>query len=229
MLTPDDLHRAAAALLLGASCPGCGQPGPGLCPGCSAALAALTPFRVPGSPTPVWAAAAYEGLPARLVVAYKERRARPLARPLGELLAVAVASGVAQAGLGSAGPLVLVPVPSRPAAVRERGDDVTARLARRAASVLAAAGLPTRVESCLRHVARVGDQAGLGESERLANMRGSVAARPRGAGVRVVVDDITTTGASLAAAAQALRAAGSPPLCSAVVAATPRYHPRERP
>lgn len=212
---------AAATLLLGAACASCGVPARGLCADCAALLAVPEPRRVGSrAGVPVWAAAGYDGPWRQAIVAYKERHARHLDRPLGDALAVAVAAGLR--GTDAHPPVVLVPMPSRPAAVRERGLDVTALLARRAASRLSAAGLPTRVERCL-HVRGPGvDQGGLGEADRWRNVAGRLVARPRGAFARVVVDDITTTGASLVAATRALDAVGATPLAAAVVAATPR-------
>lgn len=184
-------------------------------------LADPFPRRVPSrAPAPVWAASAYEGEWREAVVAYKERRAWHLARPLGDALALAVAAALG--GSGIAPPVVLVPMPSRAAAVRERGLDVTAELAQRAAVALTRAGLPARVERSLALARGVADQGGLGEAGRWQNMAGSLTARPRGAAARVVVDDITTTGASVAAALAALDRSGATAVAAAVVVATPR-------
>jgi predicted amidophosphoribosyltransferase len=70
----------------------------------------------------------------------------------------------------------------------------------------------------------VQDSAGLRIDERRANLAGAMAARPapNACGPVVVVDDIVTTGATLAEAIRALRCAGWPVTGAAVVAATPR-------
>jgi len=71
----------------------------------------------------------------------------------------------------------------------------------------------------------VADQAGLDAGQRARNLAGALRVRAwRGPAppVVVVVDDLVTTGASLAEAARALCAGGLPVLGAAVVAATGR-------
>lgn len=217
------LADAAASLLLGAACPGCRTPSAGLCAACRALLRAAEPFGVADSPcpVPVVAAAPYEGVWRACVVGLKERTGWGLAGPLGEALALAAL--VAGGADGVREGLVLVPMPSQARSVRERGLDTTLALTRVAARTLARAGVPTRVEVRLHHRRRVADQSGLGEHDRRTNLDGALAARPAGGGgVRLVVDDLTTTGASLAEACRALTGAGTPASGCAVVAATPR-------
>jgi predicted amidophosphoribosyltransferase len=120
-------------------------------------------------------------------------------------------------------PLLLVPVPSARRAVAQRGHDATARIARAAARELRRHGVPARVAAVLRQRRPVADQAELGADGRLANLSGAVAvvgsAVPLlGVGRLVLVDDLVTTGASLAVAAGALAAAGCPATVAAVVA-----------
>src|SRR6476660_8770871 len=115
------LLDAAADLLLGGRCLGCARPGRPLCRACAEALprgARLAwPTPTPPGLVPPWAAAEYDGTVRALVVAHKERRVLALREPLGRLLAQATCAGLPP------GPVVLVPVPSRPASVRARGDD----------------------------------------------------------------------------------------------------------
>lgn len=209
---------AAASLLLGSACPGCGTPCARLCPACALTVADPRPFQVAEG---VVAAAPYEELWQRCIVAYKERSSWWLAAPLGRALALAVGQCVARHGWPGGG-LILAPMPSQPRSVRERGLDTTRLLARTAARTLSASGLPTRVEASLRHVRRVADQSELGESDRRTNVVGALTARVGDPGLRIVVDDLTTTGASLAEARRALAKAGTPASGCAVVAATPR-------
>lgn len=228
MLEPQEVLDAAASLLLGAACPGCGVPAFRLCSGCASVVGLASPFVVPGQEVWTCAVAPYDGLWRNLVIAYKERGAWWLGRPLGAALALSVARALRLADAPGVGdpdvPVLLVPMPSQPAGVRARGLDTTRTLARRAARELSALGMRCGVDPALRHVRRVRDQSELGGEERRSNLVGALVARPRDPGcgaVRVVVDDLTTTGASLAEACRALTAAGASASGAAVVAATP--------
>ncbi|GGR34653.1 hypothetical protein GCM10010497_41540 [Streptomyces cinereoruber] len=221
--------REIAGLVLPVACGGCGRPRTELCPECAAALTGTGPRRVRPAPEPaglpaVHAAAPYTGAVREVLLAHKERGALGLAGPLGDALAGAVeAAAEAVAGAGG-GPLLLVPVPSSRRSVRARGHDPTRRIALAAAARLRRAGRDARVAPVLRQRRYVADQAGLGARGRLANLSGALEVVPGGArllaaaraggaaetgnpaGTVVLVDDLMTTGASLAEAARALGA-----------------------
>ncbi|MGW6911851.1 ComF family protein [Streptomyces sp. NPDC054940] len=115
--------------------------------------------------------------------------------------------------LGSSGtPVLLVPVPSARGAVRARGHDPARRIALAAAGELRRAGTSARVLAVLRQRRVVADQSGLNSRQRLDNLAGALTVAPGGGrllagGPVVLVDDLMTTGASLAEAARAVRAA----------------------
>lgn len=213
-------------LVLPAECGGCGRPRAVLCARCRTALSGAAPRRVRPEPEPAGlpvthAAARYADEVRATLLAHKERGALALTRPLGEALAGAVREGLREAARpgsvgfvgqarGDRGAVLLVPVPSAPRAVRARGHDPALRIARAAAGVLRRQGVPASVLPALRQRRKVADQSELDARQRLANLAGALAVAPgcgrllRGGQV-VLVDDLMTTGASLAEAARAVR------------------------
>jgi predicted amidophosphoribosyltransferase len=111
-----------------------------------------------------------------------------------------------------------------PAAVPGRAAGVGA--ARQPASAPAARSAPALARSALPAPSWAGGQKGLGRADRSRKVRGSMRVK---AGIRsseltglpcIIVDDVLTTGATLAEAARALQAAGGIVLGAVVVAAT---------
>lgn len=230
-----EFRRAAADLFLGARCAGCDAPGWLVCDRC-AALVRPTP-RVcwpdptppellrPVAVTPV-ASGDYDGVLRALLLELKEHGRYPLLPVLAELLAASVLTAVASTDREGAA-LRLVPMPSRRSAVRVRGYDAVRLLAAGAGARLRRQGCDIRMTPALRHRGRVRDQAGLGAIERRQNLAGSLALRGRLRPDRmvVVVDDVITTGSSMAEAVRVLDEAGVRPVAAAAVAATRRLHP----
>lgn len=205
-----------ADLVLGERCAGCGETPGSWCSRCDLAVRG-TPVVGEVDGVPFTAAGRYEGPLGRAVVAHKERGRLALVRPLGRLLADAVV------GLPGQTVVLLVPVPSASAAVRSRGQDHAARLAAAAATELRRRGRGAFAVPGLRVVRDVRDQAGLSAAARRANVTGAFAPGRRAdrlRGVRcVVVDDVVTTGSTLAAAVAAVSRAGGDVVGCAVVAA----------
>lgn len=215
-------------LVLGGRCAGCERPGVTLCDGCRELLTRLTPFRAwpdprPRGLPPPTAAAPYADEVRRLILAHKEHARYPLARPLGEVLATAV-----RAALGERTGGWLCPVPSPRATVRRRGHDPLRRMTKAAVRSLRRQGIDARVADALHVLRRPDDQAGLSAERRTANLDGAFAARSRWAETLtdqpvVLVDDVITTGSTLAEACRALESRGIPVLGCAVLAATRRH------
>lgn len=201
----------ALALVLPLSCAGCDEPDVALCERC---LLALTPdprrrvVEADGGDVLVWSGLAFEGVAARVLRAIKEDGRTGLARALVPALQAAlVRTGAPDA--------VLVPMPTSRAAYRRRGFRMPDVVVRRTGR---------RVRRVLRAVRRTADQRGLDRDLRRRNVAHSLAARDA-AGLRViVVDDVVTTGASVAEAVRALRAAGADVVGAVTIAATPRRH-----
>ena len=206
-----DLLDAAADLLLGATCAGCGAPARALCPGCAIALRP-SPTIVRDRPVPVAAAAEYGGALRDVIIGWKEHGRLALERPLAHLLAASIVA------LDPPERITLVPVPSRPDRRRSGGADVVRDLARVAGRLLDRVGVDVTVTSALRVTGLVRDQAGLTASQRQANVHEAFGVRQVPLGVVVLVDDIVTTGATLAECIRALRGRGIAVTGAAVVA-----------
>jgi ComF family protein len=130
----------------------------------------------------------------------KFARRRALARPLGDLLAEQCAADVPPDADA------LVPVPLAPGREAERGFNQARLLADRLAASLAR---PVRA-GWLTRIRGTGPQTDLTAAQRVENVRGAFRAKAAVAGHHlVVVDDILTTGATVAECARALRAAGA--------------------
>ena len=230
------LRDAYADLVLGASCLGCGSPGRMVCSRCLTGLPRAAydtrPQPCPRGLARSTATAPYDGLVKAMINGLKERQLFGLARPLGDLLALAVGLIAGMPGVTGA-PVVLVPVPSRRSSVRARGLDSTRALAARAAGTLEACcgGSTVRVASLLRTRPGLQDQAALDAAGRAANLAGALTcpssalhrlARTHPTAIVVLCDDVITTGATAREAQRALADAGLPIAGIATVAATVR-------
>ena len=231
------LWAALTDLVLPASCAGCGSSGERLafevCARCVSAIEALRPGPCrptpapPGLP-PAHALGDYGGELRELLLEFKERGRHRLARPLGALLAEVVVSAVP----GNA-PLLLLYIPDTRAAAARRHGDHLRRLADEACRRLATAGREVLVGHALRAAPKP-DSAHLGIAGRAATAREAFAVNRFGwravrhAATRrtvVLLDDILTTGSTLANAAERLAEAEVEVHSCAVLAATTRRLP----
>jgi ComF family protein len=183
-----------------------------LCLGCRRLLRRLAPDHVLLCGVPVWAPVAYSGPARDLVRALKFRGATAVA----DAMAAQIAANAPARLLGEAREKpVLVPVPLHPRRLRRRGYNqaalIAAALARRAALELV---------DCLARTGSAATQVGRDRSERRAGPAGSVELRGRAPDRVVLVDDVATTGATLAACAAVLRAAGACDVTALVFART---------
>lgn len=230
---------AVLDLILPLECAGCAAPGVRWCPGCAERLPCGPPLLTPSltgpqdPPLPVYSAGAYADPLRSALISFKDRGRGDLVGVLAPLLTPALAQGLLEVMRVAPGRrVVVVPIPSRPGAVRARGQRPVERLAR-----AALAGLPTVLSAtagrrgvalipALR-VGRVADQAGLPVDRRRENLHGAMwvrrSARRLVAGAAcLLVDDIVTTGSTLIEGAQTLLQAGADAVLAATVAATKR-------
>ncbi len=182
-------------LLLPKSCAGCGTPGESLCARCRAAWRA-TPQRVSVDVDfPVWSLSPYDGPHRKVLIAMKERGRRDVIAHVGAVVGASISFLQARGELEHA--ITLVPAPTRARSQRLRGGDP-----------VAAVCTQTRLTTlpCLRIAAHTPDSVGLGAQERRRNIRVELLRTPPSP--VVLIDDVVTTGATLAASVDILRTAG---------------------
>ena len=220
-------NAASAALDLAfpAACAGCGREGEPLCATCRPALDARlelrggTPIGLPADlPFPLlqleWCAP-FAGPVRAALHQLKYAGERRLARPLGE----ALARRWDRVGQGAT---VVVPVPVHAVRERQRGYNQAALIAD-----VAAAALELPCVRALERARATVAQFELGRDERSANVSGAFRIRPNHRAAMptdisdrwiLLVDDVVTTGSTLAACATALEAAGARAVSAIAVA-----------
>lgn len=181
-----------------------------VCGGCRAQLRWLGPDAHEVAPgLAAWAPVAYAGTARAVVGALKFRGAVRVADAMAAPIAAA-------APAGWLADVVLVPVPLHPSRRRRRGFNQAERLA---GAVARRTGLP--VGDCLERSGSRGTQMGRGRAQRLEGLAGSIRPRASVPARAVLIDDVTTTGATLVACAAVLRAAGAREVRAIAYARTP--------
>jgi ComF family protein len=178
-------------------CEACGDPLPSwriislplsACPRCRRSIRYVDRARAIGE---------YDGALRSVIHAFKYEGRRSLARPLADLMRQRGASVLAEAE-------VVVPVPLHRSRLRERGFNQAADLARH---------LGRSTVSALRRVRATATQTSLPAAQRHRNVRLAFAPTRRIDRVRgrrvLLIDDVSTTGATLEACARVLKDAGA--------------------
>lgn len=182
-----------------ARCPVCALPGPGSA-SCGHCLKEAPAF------TRTHAVFSY-GFPVdRLIQRLKYQENLMLAPLLGALLAQHLQNEL---------PDIWLPMPLHARRLKERGFNQAVEIARELA---ARTGIPMQAGWATR-VRDTPPQAGLKREARKKNMRGAFACHENVAGLHVgIVDDVMTTGSTLDALAEALKASGAKEVSCVVVA-----------
>jgi predicted amidophosphoribosyltransferase len=115
-------------------------------------------------------------------------------------------------------PLQIIPIPSSRAKNHLRGHDSISRLC---SEMLQQKNDLQVAQSALYLGREVRDQVGLDARQRAANLAGAFTASRRLSGTVVIVDDVTTTGATLTNAAKALRIAGAQSIFAITLCGSP--------
>lgn len=184
-------------------------PGAPLCRECRVQMFAGRAAIVAAPGVEVWSRFAYDGPAGALVRELKFGGRIPIA----EAMAAHIAANPPPLGAAP----TLVPVPLHPARRRRRGFNHALVFAEALADRV---GLP--VADCLERGGDARPQVGRGRRERSTAVAGQIQASHESAipALALVVDDVVTTGATLAACAIALRSAGCPSVAGLAYART---------
>ncbi|WP_210605148.1 ComF family protein [Brevibacterium oceani] len=216
-------------LLLPRRCAGCGRENVSLCTACLQLLAGIPRAMEPRyGQIPVVGICEYNSRISRMVVGFKDEGRRDIRDPLAMGLARSIVAALDLIGY-TGGPIRLFPAPSSDRARRRRGGSHTVSLAQRAAEL--APELPLEVHDVLL-ARRSRDQVGLGAKDRAQNaartqylnrseLDRTVAADTEDASAEapadLLIDDFSTTGATLAESARLLASVQIRPAAGAVL------------
>lgn len=217
--------RTTTAFLLPVQCVSCGRPDERLCRSCAKGLrrsarqairveepAEALPLNAQGQPLPVMAAGKYEHELASVLLHYKNQQMVALGKILVPLLAAALRAAIQELADPSA-PVILVPIPTRRQALAKRGYWPVGLLLHK---VDRAHLLPANVR--VAKVLRFSIRASWGKAQKSKGRKGRASVRNtmqtrdtpgarkvlNSAAQVLFVDDVLTTGATLAEAHRSL-------------------------
>jgi predicted amidophosphoribosyltransferase len=220
--------RDVARLVVPVCCPGCGRDDVRWCDECEAAWWEA-PFRAEGDAPrlhrlgqvdlPVWSLVSLDGSPQSVIEAWKDADRRdldPMFRGAIARGAAAVTSSVATANR-----IAVVPVPARPASTHRRGVDLPVLLAAAVVDQWRGEGLDAAVRRSL--TMKRAESRGLSARQRWRSAQQSMRMidPPDLSRAVVLIDDVMTTGATIATARDCLERAGAVVCAAITLAAAP--------
>jgi ComF family protein len=198
--------RQSLTLISPPVCPRCGKPqhNDGLCPDCVNGDITIDGIRAPF---------VFDGVIRRAIHELKYRNLRALALPLADLLYEYLRDNAVPGE-------VLVPVPLHRKRFRERGYNQSALLARQLGKLT---GLPVVEDGLVRHRHTLPQVRTAGVDERRENVINAFSCPEEGLMGKniILVDDVTTSGATLNACAEVLKSSGITTVWGLVVAIEP--------
>jgi len=207
--------QAALNVLYPQRCFGCGSENAVLCERCVQRVGRPTLPEVSG----IFAAADYnDGFAKRAIWLLKYRKIRAAAKPLAELLRARIVQRPSFAAALKRGSWIIVPVPLSKKRLRERGFNQSELIARNLSDRMSV----KTISDVLYKLKDTPSQVSIKDrKERLTNLTDSFAAKNirlvKGKNV-ILIDDVTTTGATIKEARKTLRAAGAKKVIAMVVA-----------
>lgn len=204
------VHNLLQDLIFTPTCIGCGRFGISVCSQC---LANLDPPQVKqiSNVDEVICVGDYSGWLKEALIEYKSGKYQ-LARGLAETLL--------EKPLSQIEPFVVVPIPTSDEKIKLRQIDTISNLA----TFLNRLDRRYRVVKSLAITKKVTDQVGLNEHQRFINLQGAFSAKTRVPETVILLDDVITTGATMSAAAQALKIAGAKRVIAVGLCAASKVH-----
>ena len=202
-----------AELIFPSRCIGCSQLGISICSACRSSWHPhiyLREINVMGCNYPVVSAVQYSPIASRVLLSAKEANISAADNLLTDAISHSLNYFVKHFG-GS----LLISIPSRRSATRKRGRNFLSEITNEVAR-LSTLQIEVSKNQLLKHARSVKDQSALNSRQRLANISGALVVPSKtiantafgNIGSLIVVDDLITTGATLAEAIRALRTAG---------------------
>lgn len=223
-----DVVKGLTSLIYPTQCLGCYKGGSSLCDDC-ALYWTYQPSIVQKIPLPIYAIAPYSMEVSRVVLLAKEN-GNVQAQ---SMLATAIAQLLASATPQNFKECFLVPIPSKRSSIRRRGEKFLIPILSEVTKIMSSKSeTHYSVAEILEIQRSVRDQSGLTSKERVANMKSAYrvklpvkSEKNFAANPVIIVDDVITTGSTMASAYRALKERNLTVIAGAAACASPARIP----